>query len=415
MSGIFPGWKVVAGAGVGLAFCSSVFIGSTFSLLAAAIGAQYGWTPAQLALGASIVLFMQIFTYPAAGMLADRIGSRRAAMFAITMFAAGLVALSQIGKPVWHVLGNPLHQYYASFLLIGLFSAGTNAVSYTRALTLWFDQRRGIAIGAAAAFQAIGATVMPIAFQRIISVSDWQTALLLLAGGLMLVCLPAVAIYVKDSPADLGLNADGADVPDAGTAGHEALPRRSLASLLTDPLFRQLALAFSVMGFAAYALTTNAVMILTSAAGLSLPQVATIQAISGASILLGRIGFGLLLDRFNGALVATFAVLLGGSVFVSYGLGGSFSAIVATAVVAGVSIGGESDLMPYLAGRYFGRDAVSSVFGWFLSAFVIGAALGPVVFAQAASALGSPVPVLFVIAALHIVPASVFIMQYRRG
>jgi MFS family permease len=176
-----------------------------------------------------------------------------------------------------------------------------------------------------------------------------------------------------------------------------------------------LALAFSVMGFSAYALTTNAVLILTTAAGLSLPQVATIQAISGASILVGRIGFGVLLDRFNGALVALFAVVLGGSVFVSYGLGGSFNVIVATAIMAGVSIGGESDLMPYLAGRYFGRDAVSSVFGWFLSAFVIGAALGPVVFAQAASALGSAVPVLFAVAALHIVPASLFILLFRRG
>jgi MFS family permease len=412
---MFPGWRVVAGAGIGLAFCSSVFIGSTFSLLAAAIGAQYGWTPGQLALGASIVLFMQIFTYPAAGMLADRIGSRRAAMFAIAMFAAGLLALSQIGKPIWNVLGNPLHQYYASFLLIGLFSAGTNVVSYTRALSLWFDRRRGIAIGAAAAFQAIGATVMPIAFQRLIAVSDWQTALLLLAVGLILVCLPVVAIFVKDSPADLGLNPDGADVLDAETSGREALPRRSLSSLLTDPLFRQLALAFSVMGFAAYALTTNAVLILTSVAGLSLPQIATVQAISGASILLGRIGFGLLLDRFNAALVATFAVVLGGLVFVSYGMGGSFNVIMVTAVVVGVSIGGESDLMPYLAGRYFGRDAASSVFGWFLSAFVIGAALGPVVFAQAASALGSAVPVLFAVAALHIVPATVFILLFRRG
>lgn len=415
MSGMFRGWRVVAGAGIGLALCSSVFIGSTFSLLAAAIGTQFGWTPAQLALGASIVLFMQIFTYPAAGMLADRIGSRWAALFAITMFALGLLALSQIGMPVWHVVENPLHQYYASFLMIGLFAAGTNVVSYTRALTLWFDRRRGMAIGIAAAFQAIGATIMPIAFQRIATIADWRTALLLLAGCLLLICLPAVSTLVKDSPASLGLHPDGADSPPEGHAGGEPLPRRSLVSLLQDPVFRMLAVSFAVMGFASYALTTNAVLILTTAAGISLPQVATVQAISGASILLGRIGFGFLLDRFNGALVAFLAVVLGGSVFVSYGMGGSFTAIAITAVVAGVSIGGESDLMPYLAGRYFGRDAVSSVFGWFLSAFVIGAALGPVVFAQAAALLGSSVPVLFAIAALHIVPASQFIILSRRG
>lgn len=412
MPGIFPGWKVVAGAGVGLAFCSSVFIGSSFSLLAAAIGSSYGWSAPQLALGASIVLLMQIVTYPAAGVLADRIGSRRAAMFAITMFAASLFALSQIGTAFWGPLKDPLYQYYASFLLVGLLAAGTNVVSYTRALTLWFDRRRGMAIGVAAAFQAIGATVMPLAFQRIISSYDWQSAVLLLAGVLFLFCLPLVSELVVDSPEAIGLKPDGAGHGHGDESEWQG--KRSLASLLGDPVFRMLAVSFAVMGFASYALTTNAVLILTKAAGLTLPQVATVQAISGASVLIGRVGFGFLLDRFNGAAVALVAIVLGALVFVSYGVGGEVNRIMLTAMVAGISIGGESDLMPYLSGRYFGRDAVSSVFGWFLSAFVIGAALGPVVFAQAASSLGSPVPVLFAIAALHIVPAGLFIMLMNR-
>ena len=410
---MFEGWKVVMGAGFGVAFSSAVFISSSFAVLAAAIGAQYGWDQSQLALGASLVLLMQVVTYPAAGVLADRLGSRRAAMLAVTLFSGCLFLLSQIGTRLWVFPLEPLHQYYAAFLLIGLLGAGTNMVSYTRALTLWFDRKRGLAIGLAAAFQALGATIMPVAFNQVIAGWGWPVAVLGLAGFLILVCLPLVAAFVKDSPEPFGLHADGAAQPAPVAAGPAVPP--GLRQLLADPVFGRLAICFSVMGFASYALTTNAVFILTNTAGLSLGEVATIQAISGASVLLGRVGFGVLLDRFNPLVVAVLAVMLGASVFVSYGLGGTFLTVALTAVIAGVSIGGESDLMPYLAGRFFGKEAVSSVFGWFLSAFVIGAALGPVLFAMASMAAGGPVPVLFAVAALHVVPVVLLAGLRRPG
>lgn len=56
--------------------------------------------------------------------------------------------------------------------------------------------------------------------------------------------------------------------------------------------------------------------------------------------------------------------------------------IVGAAILGGLSIGGETDLMPYLASRYFGTQAVSKIFGWFLFAFFLGAAVGPVAFAR---------------------------------
>ena len=41
-----------------------------------------------------------------------------------------------------------LNQLYAAFALIGLVSGGTNVVSYARALSLWFDRQRGLALPA---------------------------------------------------------------------------------------------------------------------------------------------------------------------------------------------------------------------------------------------------------------------------
>ena len=78
------------------------------------------------------------------------------------------------------------------------------------------------------------------------------------------------------------------------------------------------------------------------------------------------------------------------------------------ALIGGFAFGGENDLMPYLAGRYFGTHAVSKVFGWFLSAFVIGAAVGPVAFAKATSFFGGPTIPLYTLAAVQTVPALLF-------
>ena len=69
----------------------------------------------------------------------------------------------------------------------------------------------------------------------------------------------------------------------------------------------------------------------------------------------------------------------------------------------GCSIGGESDLLPYLSSRYFGTRSLSTVFGWFLSSFFLGGAVGTFSFAMMQSAYGIATP-LFGLAALQIVP-----------
>jgi hypothetical protein len=40
--------------------------------------------------------------------------------------------------------------------------------------------------------------------------------------------------------------------------------------------------------------------------------------------------------------------------------------IVIATILNGLAVGGDSDLMPYLASRYFGTRAVSRILGWLL-------------------------------------------------
>jgi len=407
-AGIFPGWKVVGGSGVGIAFGSVLFATGGFAQLANAWGHEFGWTQPQLAKAATIYLFLQMATYPVLGWLLDRWGSRKVALGSIAAFAVSLVALSRIG--------DSLTQLYAAFAFIGLVSAGTNVVSYARAISLWFDRKRGMALGLAAGAQAIGGVLVPLMTARLIAASGWSSAVLCLAVFELVVCLPLVALLVKDSPAPYGLLPDGAQ-PKPGTAPRAEAQARlygpAAGAVLRSAVFWKLALAFVVMGLTCYAVTINVVFILTHTAGMAPAKIAQMQAASGAAVLLGRIGFGYLLDKLRAPLVGILTVVVAGGGIALYAFTAHPAAILVGAMLLGAAAGGESDLMPYLAGRYFGTRAMSSVFGWFLAAFFVGAAVGPIGFAGIAAAQDSVVTPLVILLGLQAVPVLAFLTLGR--
>ena len=406
---VFAGWRVVAGSGFGIAFGSAVFASGGFAQLASAWGREFAWNQSQLAKAATIYLLLQMLTYPVFGALLDRWGSRRVASGSIVLFALTLVGLSRIG--------DSLVQLYAAFAAIGLLSAGTNVVSYARALSLWFDRKRGLALGLAASSQAVGAILIPIVAAKIIEASGWANAVLALAAVELVVCLPLVVWLVRDTPAAYGLLPDGAaraETPDAAAQGGLTVAfGPSRREILRSPTFWKLAVSFAVMGLVTYALSINIVYILTKTSAMSVAQIARLQALSGAAVLLGRIGFGVLLDRLRAPVVGIIALIVAAVAIAIYAAAPGTVALSVAAILMGSSVGGESDLMPYLASRYFGTRALSSVFGWFLAAFFVGASIGPTAFAAIATAQHSVVGALYLLLGLLVVPAVLFLTVGR--
>jgi MFS family permease len=404
-SRIFLGWRVVAGSGVGIAFGSVVFASGGFAQLAHAWGHDFGWDQSQLAKAATIYLILQMLTYPVFGGLLDRWGSRRVASASIVLFAAALIGLSRIS--------GSLVQLYAAFAVIGLVSAGTNVVSYARALSLWFDRKRGLALGLAAGSQAVGGVLIPLLAAKIIASGGWSSAVLALAAFELLVCLPLVLLLVRDSPAAYGLLPDGAPAAVAGPDTPPIVYGPSRGEIIRSVAFWKLAVCFATMGLGAYALSINIGFILTQTAGLPIAEIAKIQATAGAAVLVGRIGFGYLLDRLHAPVVAIITLIVSATSIAIYAASPSPGIVLVGAVLMGCSIGGESDLMPYLASRYFGTRALSSVFGWFLAAFFVGAAIGPTAFASIATAQHSVVLPLNLLLALQLLPAALFLTLGR--
>src|SRR5882757_4237232 len=393
----FPGWKVVIGSGVGIGFGSVPFFASGFALLAAAMAKDFGWSQADVAKAASIYLLLQTIAYPLCGWPLDRWGSRQFATVSIVLFAGSLVLLSQVS--------GSLTQFYLAFALMGIVAAGTNVVSYARAIALWFNRKRGLAMGLAASGQAIGSFFIPIVAHKLIAEHGWSSMLMAFAAFEVIICLPLVAFLVKDSPDSYGLSPDG-DAPINNPAMTMASgPDMAVGEIIRTGVFWKLAVCFAIMGMSFYAIAPNIVYVLTRKAGMSLGDVATIQAVSGVAVLYGRIGFGFLLDRIHAPIVGLIALALTAICAAIYSATAVPALIIIASILNGLAIGGDTDLMPYLASRYFGTGAVSRIFGWFLFAFFLGAAIGPVAFAQlSATYQGADVP-LMILAGLQLVPA----------
>jgi len=122
-----------------------------------------------------------------------------------------------------------------------------------------------------------------------------------------------------------------------------------------------------------------------------------VMSVFGLSIFAGRIITGLLLDKFWAPLV-TLPILCLPALSCWLLIGDAamgFWIAVAAAFLMGFAAGAETDLVAYLAGRYFGMKNYGQIYGVQYMAFGLMAALSPTLYGWVRDTTGSYDPVLF--------------------
>jgi predicted MFS family arabinose efflux permease len=96
----------------------------------------------------------------------------------------------------------------------------------------------------------------------------------------------------------------------------------------------------------------------------------------GVGLFQGRVGCGYLLDRFFAPRVAAllFAAVAIGITFLGFGRA-TWSAFIA-ALLVGLGIGAEVDIIAYLTSRYFGLRSYGTIFGSIWAVFGVSGGLG---------------------------------------
>ena len=163
----------------------------------------------------------------------------------------------------------------------------------------------------------------------------------------------------------------------------------SLSDGLRSSVFLRLFIASVLFTFTLIALVVHFVPILKDR-GADPMAAAGVAALVGLFSILGRLGTGVLLDRFRASLVGAGAFMLP---ILACALllfwGANPAAQSAAAAVIGLTLGSEIDVIVYLTTRHFGLKNFGALYGGLLTALSIGTATGPLAAAAIYDAKGS--------------------------
>lgn len=352
---LFYGWIVLGAASLII----TMAIGTLFSLGVFLKPIEDGMNWSRGAIGGVALLSWLIVGLGSfvSGFLSDRVGTRAVVLVGGTLLGLGLVLSSQV---------TALWQFYLTFgLLVG---AGVSAfyVPLTSTATRWFSARRGLAVAIVSAGNGLGILVFSPLSRFLISLFDWRTALLLLGDLAWLVVIPA-GLALRNSPEDVGTIAHG------GARAGAAVAPRSAGSVLRSVPFWTIALTH----FACCAAHSGPIFHMVAHAmdqGVAKMAAATVLGVSGLSSIFGRLGTGLLADRFGAKQILLAGLSVQAAMVFLYLFASDPATFYGLALVFGTAYGGVMPLYALVTRDYFGNQVMGTVYGgvFFISSIGMG-------------------------------------------
>ena len=374
------GWWIVFVAAVGLSMGYGPIVTFTFGVFFKLLNQEFGWSRGDISQAFSISLFVMSLVFPLVGRLVDRFGARKVIIPSILLFGLGLMSLSLLSANIW--------QLYAVYILLGLVGGGTAPVPYSNVLSHWFDKRRGLALGVAMVGLGLGAFIMPSLAQMLIASQGWRQAYIVFGLMVMVITIPIVGLFFKETPEMVGLRPDGDVISPNHPNANEQKIGLSAQEARQTHTFWILVGAFFLMSASVHGCLIHLVPLLTDR-GISPQLAAGATSLFGAALLFGRVGAGYLLDHFFASSVALcfFCGTALGLLLLWSGVTGT--AAVIAAFLVGLGMGAEGDIIAYLIGRYFGLRAFSEIYGYAFGAFTLGGVSGPLLMGRGFDATGS--------------------------
>lgn len=358
MKSVRSPWWIVVGSVLGLVVGNGPVMQFSFGVflmpVAQALHAERGTMSAALMVG----LLMTGLATPVVGRLVDRFGIRAVALPAIALFSVAMACIGLFADATW--------AFIALYGVAGIVAAGQTPLTYCKAVSSAFDAKRGLALGISIAGVGIGTALVPLFAQRVLAEYGWRAAYVGLGALTLLVALPAMAFLVARG--------------DAAAAGVKAaaveLPGLTASQALRSSAFRKLAFSFFLVALAASGTIAHLVPMMVDRGMEARSSTGALSA-AGLALIGGRLLAGYLLDRVFAPYIAVafFALPLIG---VGMLLGSSTPAVtVAAAVLVGLGLGAEVDLIAFLQSRYLGLRAFGEIYGYLFAVFMLGSATGP--------------------------------------
>jgi MFS family permease len=392
---IFYGWIIAAASACGIACGIAVFLPATIGLLVRPLGAEFGWSPASIFAAITVVAGCTVLIAPFIGRIIDYCGPSR--VLVVSFLAEAILVAS------FRYINSNILFFYARYAALAILATGTTSVAFSALLCRWFERRRGLALGIALAGVGLGGFFWSLITHYLFSLVGWRVAFTYLAVIIALIMAPMALFVLRDSPESMGLHIDGNASTRTAPAPLTGLPFRQIFS---DWTFWLIAVTFFMVAIVVYGVMLNLVPLLESQ-GQSGKIAAEVQGFQWLVIILGRVFTGFLIDRFFAPRVAIAFLIppVIGIAMLAHGVTGP--SVFTAAMLVGLAVGAEGDMLAYMTSRYFGLKNFGVIYALYFSLYAVGTGVGPTLIALAAGplhhysgALWSFCGILFVAAAL---------------
>ena len=359
------GWPVLLAAFFGVAFGASPIPYNIIGFTVEPLTTEFGWSRTQIMAPITIFGVVAALLAPAFGAMADS-------------FAIGFAAIS--------LTTDSLLVYYSLWLLVGLVGIGSTPVTWSRAINLWFFRQRGLALAILLLGTSLTALIVPHLAVWSIDNFGWRGMFTAAACLSLFIAFP-LGIWLFREPRQ-------AEQPPEIQNETGEVTGVTLATALRDYRFWLIWASVMLIATSFGGAFVNTVPILADR-GLPASDAASVLTLFGLGILIGRVVTGLLLDRFWAGFVA-FPLLCLPAISAWLLLDDSITLLLAglAGFLLGFAAGAESDLIAYLAGRYFGMAHYGKIYGVLYMPFGIFSAISPLLYAWVRDTAGSYNPML---------------------
>ena len=331
-----------------------------------------GWSRTEIMTSFSILIAVVCVAAPFVGRTVDRFGARRVICGGALLSSTGLLLLS-------HMSG--LFHLYLAYVLLGLGTAATGAVTLTYVVSQWFSKRRGMAIGILATGMAAGGLVFfPLIAMWLIPYFGWRGAYRILTLIIALGIIPFCSVVTRTRPADVGLHPD--NIAPAVLHGSDGAGRHvlhiPLKSAVTTSAFWligiSLVLNHSHMGVA------QSVFPHLKDMGFSTAIAASAISTTSMTACFGMFIFGWLCDKIRpqyASAIGLCVIALSIVILLNVGPRSPATLIWFYAVVMGLGMGSWLTTMSTLTSATFGIASYGAIFGVLTVFQTAGAGVGP--------------------------------------
>ena len=353
---LYFGWYVCA-ATVFVAFVTTG-ARSSFGIFIIPLEEEFGWSRFMLSSAVGTGFLVNGLTQPFVGRLFDQFSGRTVIMVGLIIAGLATASLS--------LTFNYLFLFFVFGILLSTAMSGASVTNTMALLAKWFHRRRSTVLGINVAGASLGGLTLVPFGMFLLQATSWRVTWAALGLIILVLALPMVYFFIRNDPADMGLQPDG-DTEEATSANKLESKRGPIEVEKWSESFRswpmwQISTAYTVCGITTGMISAHFVPYAIGQ-GLSGTLAALAFGVMMALNVVGGLGAGFLGDRFGRKNLLAAVYVLRGIAFIFLLLFPGATGVWIFALLAGFSWIASVPLTTSLTADVYGLRALATISG----------------------------------------------------